>query len=133
MRESFAEALVALREQEGISQSEVARQSRMSQTMICRYETGDRLPKRSAVDKLVGGRLERVRLYIAAGFIPNSPVMRAVVAQKLASETTVRKVRNKTLTFVGDSEAGHPQRVPCQREDPHYPHFSTVYKTSECG
>lgn len=53
--EKLAAALVMMREQIGKSQAQLARDSRITQAELCRFESGARTPNVAMLCKLAGG------------------------------------------------------------------------------
>lgn len=117
MGESFGEALFAIRNFYGVSRKTIHRDTGIQTATLSRLESGAALPSRETVDRLVSGlRLElgpAARLYLAAGFIPSSPKIRAILATMMTTDpaTVTRPLAMTRLATRADLVLSQHRRV----------------------
>lgn len=95
---TFSTILAAHRTASGMSQANLSRITGLHPSAICRYESGDRIPSRDAVEALAAAlgmnREEQVRLLLSVGYVPafvsRSPVAIEVMTGVVAGLEAAR-------------------------------------------
>lgn len=68
---AFSSELKAARERAGLSQIGLAEKAQIDNTLISRYENGERLPSRQRIQELTDALQCGTILFLAAGLIPD--------------------------------------------------------------